>query len=274
MTGTVAQPWALAMAFALLAHLVADFPLQRGEVAERKGTSRRALLEHLAFVFVAFAVLMVPCLGAPAGLAFAAVQAVSHGAIDLWKIRQSAIPRDVPADWEARPAVYFVLDQAAHLAVVAVSIRVLAAASPDWSSGALGVGDALERLSGLPVGMGVVVATVGAILAAVLIANVWLAYFLVDRLVNPLRVPPDPDEPAHGAAIGIAERLVIVGLVLIGRWDGIAAVLGIKALARFPSFSGDDGRRFAEQFILGTMASVGFAVATAALARWVIAGSL
>ena len=74
------------------------------------------------------------------------------------------------------------------------------------------------------------------------------AYYFVDRLVNPLGVPADPDEPARGAAIGIAERLVIVVLVLIGRWEGIAAVLGIKALTRFPSFSGDDGRCFAAPY--------------------------
>ena len=43
MTTAVGEPWALVLASALLAHLLADFPLQRGEVAGRNGASRRAL---------------------------------------------------------------------------------------------------------------------------------------------------------------------------------------------------------------------------------------
>jgi hypothetical protein len=78
------------------------------------------------------------------------------------------------------------------------------------------------------------------------------------ELVPPARV---------GEAIGVIERLLIVGLVLAGAVESIALVVAAKTLARFKQL---DDREFAEYYLLGTLASVTIAVLTGLAARAVL----
>ena len=76
--------------------------------------------------------------------------------------------------------------------------------------------------------------------------------------------PPDaPSEAGIGSTIGIIERLLISALVLAGGLLAIGLVVAAKTLARFKQL---DDRDFAEYYLLGTLASVTFAVVTSLVA--------
>lgn len=91
---------------------------------------------------------------------------------------------------------------------------------------------------------------------------------------------PRPDAPAGGVSasvrrlgggawIGMLERLAVFAALLAGFPTGIAIVLGIKGLARYPELQNPD-LGAAQGFIIGTFMSVLFACACAGLAIWTI----
>lgn len=72
-----------------------------------------------------------------------------------------------------------------------------------------------------------------------------------------------------GHWIGLLERLAVFATILAGFAEGIAVVLAIKGLARYPDLKATTAGA-AERFIIGTFSSVLFAAACAGLAWWVI----
>jgi F0F1-type ATP synthase membrane subunit c/vacuolar-type H+-ATPase subunit K len=72
-----------------------------------------------------------------------------------------------------------------------------------------------------------------------------------------------------GHWIGLLERLAIFATILAGFAEGIAVVLAIKGLARYPDLKATTTGA-AERFIIGTFTSVLFAAACSGLAWWVI----
>ncbi|MEO6880570.1 MAG: hypothetical protein ABI181_06395 [Mycobacteriaceae bacterium] len=72
--------------------------------------------------------------------------------------------------------------------------------------------------------------------------------------------PPNPpaQELLHGGAvIGVLERAAVTATLLAGFGAGLAVVLAVKGLARYPELR---DARAGEQFIIGTFASVLWAV--------------
>ena len=72
-----------------------------------------------------------------------------------------------------------------------------------------------------------------------------------------------------GRWIGMLERLAVYATILAGFGEGIAIVLAIKALARYPELKATNSGA-AERFIIGTFTSVLFAAACAGVAWWLI----
>ena len=72
-----------------------------------------------------------------------------------------------------------------------------------------------------------------------------------------------------GRWIGMLERLAVFATILAGFGEGIAVVLAIKALARYPELKATSSGA-AERFIIGTFTSVLFSSACAGLAWWLI----
>lgn len=107
------------------------------------------------------------------------------------------------------------------------------------------------------------------------------------RRADPPTPPAGPeggasDEPAEapgiraaattlrgGRWIGMLERLAVYAAILTGFAEGIAVVLAVKGLARYPELKATTSGT-AERFIIGTFASVLFAAACAGLAWWLI----
>lgn len=69
----------------------------------------------------------------------------------------------------------------------------------------------------------------------------------------------DPQTLRGGTSIGALERLAVAVTILAGWPEGIAVVLGGKGIGRFPELSQSAA---AERFIIGTLASVLWAVAS------------
>jgi hypothetical protein len=72
-----------------------------------------------------------------------------------------------------------------------------------------------------------------------------------------------------GHWIGMLERLAIFASLLSGFAEGVAVVLAVKSLARYPELRATSSAA-AERFIIGTFTSSLFAAACAGLAWWLI----
>lgn len=295
----------LVLSWLVLCHLLADFVLQPGWVATRKfgrgPAAWRALGIHVAIV-TAVAASIVLVYGLP-GIAFVLVTGVTHLVIDRAKVEltlrmdtpragttavatppdPSGIPTDgvstdadetpeLIAGWSPMPGVWFLLDQVAHLAVLVLAwAALLATAEPlGWWQ------DLVSRIAshedGTLVGRVVLVAIVGT---ALVIANVRAGNMFVGTLVRAPRPPvvddartsDGPSVARIGATIGVIERVLIAALVLAGGVATIGLVIAAKTLARFRQL---DDRVFAEYYLLGTLASVAFAVITSLIAAQVL----
>jgi hypothetical protein len=71
-----------------------------------------------------------------------------------------------------------------------------------------------------------------------------------------------------GATIGALERLLIVAFMLTGAVAAVGFVIAAKTIARFKQL---DDRGFAEYYLLGTLASVAVAVASALVGQAALA---
>lgn len=126
-----------------------------------------------------------------------------------------------------------------------------------------------------------------ALLVAVLGAVAVLAGSpVVQTIFRKADPPPSPDDSTAaveevlgiraaektlrgGKWIGRFERLAVYASILAGFSGGIAVVLAVKGLARYPELKATTGGA-AERFIIGTFSSVLFAAACAGLAWWLI----
>lgn len=208
-----------------------------------------------------------------------------------------------PAGWTPRPAALFVLDQAIHLAVLYAAWWVFLRDAPLLGGFADGVGGATAGIASADVHHAAVLVILGWTL---LVVNVRVAMFLVELLLPhkraldglhrggaaaaasggpaesySVRLGPisariereGPEIPSArqrdnvGATIGILERLLVVTLMISGATLAIGLVVAAKTLARFKQL---DERDFAESYLLGTLASVAIAVASAAAALAVL----
>jgi hypothetical protein len=66
-----------------------------------------------------------------------------------------------------------------------------------------------------------------------------------------------------GTWIGALERLALTATVVAGRPEGLAAVVAVKAFARYPELKAGPGTGAVERFIIGTFTSLGWAAVCA-----------
>lgn len=82
--------------------------------------------------------------------------------------------------------------------------------------------------------------------------------------------PPAPAQPEGsllrgGTWIGILERIAVTGTLALGYPEGIAFVVAVKGLGRYPELREHPG--LSERFVIGTFASLAWAAAVGAAAR-------
>jgi len=73
-----------------------------------------------------------------------------------------------------------------------------------------------------------------------------------------------------GTWIGVLERLAITGTLLAGEPGGVAVVVAVKGLGRYPELRAGDDPAVSERFVIGTLASLVWAAAVGVLGRWLL----
>ncbi len=94
------------------------------------------------------------------------------------------------------------------------------------------------------------------------------AVLRIARVRRPLREPdkvpvieakvPPVEVMRGGALIGVLERILITGVVMLGQLSLVAVVLAIKGLGRYPELKSTP--EASERFIIGTLTSVAVAL--------------
>ncbi|MCB2175876.1 MAG: hypothetical protein KQH57_08705 [Actinomycetales bacterium] len=112
-----------------------------------------------------------------------------------------------------------------------------------------------------------------------LLASVVGGWFVVSGVLAMAARSKDSGEPEHGAKveaggpeakasarrelrggtwIGVLERLAVTGAVLLGHPEGIAVVVAVKGLGRYPELARNP--EVSERFVIGSLASLVWAV--------------
>ena len=205
------------------AHVIADFVLQTNWIVQNK---RRPLAMglHAALVWGALVVSLGSLDPMLIGLAAA------HLVIDVTKLLSN------------RRGIWpFLADQAAH----GLSLVVLALYAPQlWAQGHWAAFPLIAPLMALAAGA-IVATRAGG--------------FAVGMLMEPFAAATRHGLPGGGQVIGNLERGLIFLLMLTGQAQGIGFLIAAKSVLRFGTV-GDD-RAISEYVIIGTMASVGWAIA-------------
>jgi hypothetical protein len=85
---------------------------------------------------------------------------------------------------------------------------------------------------------------------------------------------PDGDRARQklrgGTWIGVLERLAVTGTLLAGEPGGVAVVVAIKGLGRYPELRTGDDPAVSERFVIGTLASLVWAAGLGVLGRWLL----
>jgi len=230
----------------LIAHLLADFPLQSPRWVEdkiRRRAGSRFLLVHVLLhgILAGFAVagfaLWHGGLSASQVLATLPVIAISHWLIDLLKV--TLLTR-------LSQASGFLLDQGLHLTVIVLLwlsftpnahglLSALAAAVTGWQSGLVLLAYLLIYM---PMGI-----LIGQLLAH------WTPQM-------PPSAKADNDSLLRaGKQIGYLERTLILTFVLIGQIPAVGFLLAAKSIFRFGDLRQSDDKMRTEYVLLGTLFS-------------------
>ncbi len=248
---TIVHP-ALTMLLALLlAHLLADFPLQSNWIAHNKGKGTWARLVHIAIHYaVAWSCLLL----------FANVSFFSwfdqlviigyllvHFGIDTCKGL-------ITARWKSCDnTTLFVTDQLLHILTVAAAVLILARLHAAWLFGWWPIMTAKARFH-------LLVAI--TIYAGVMFAGGHFIRYFTKGLSSNLAGATGTETPEQlknaGMYIGWIERFLIITAIAAQSPAMVGLILTGKSIARFPELK---DARFAEYFLIGTLLSVLIAVA-------------
>ncbi|MFT4156001.1 DUF3307 domain-containing protein [Parafilimonas sp.] len=221
----------------VLAHLLSDFILQpKSWVAHRARYHYRSvkLYLHIAVTTITAALLT--------GLQHARVLpviAVTHWAIDGWK------------SYKPATAKYFIADQLLHLLVIAAC----------WCSCYPGV--LLSLWQHLPdIGLH------GWVLITAFVFVTAPAGILIGQLTHSWREKvEDPDHNLANAGkwIGIAERVIVLVLVLYSQFSAIGLLVAAKGIIRFQEKDRQEVKT--EYLVIGTLLSIAIAIITGVLVK-------
>jgi len=290
----------LVLAGLVLAHLVADFLLQTHGVVSDKAAPGRRAMRGLGLHGLGVAVCLVPFValfGLP-GLWTLIVITATHVVIDRWKALATrraearalataharratgaASPVALGPAWTPAPAGLFVLDQAAHAAVLGGAWAV-------WLAGAVPLSGATAAVNAAIGGWDrdVVheVALTALVVVSLVIVNVRAGALFVAILVHPREavtgaaMPDEPRPAAPGRVPGSGWRLRLGPLEAVAEPVATGAVPpvaprddGHASPARVGATIGIIERLLIATFVLtGAEAAIGFVVAAKTLARF------
>ncbi|MDR7125038.1 DUF3307 domain-containing protein [Pseudotabrizicola sp. 4114] len=220
------------LALLLLAHVLADFVLQPGRMAQAKAGGHVGWMPaHIGIVGGVTALVMG--VQTPQAAAVVAGLSLAHLAIDVAKVATGARLSAITA---------FLADQAAHLATL---VLVASLAPHLWAQGLWATHTPLWLPAAATVIAGAVLATRAG-------------GFALGLLMRPFGDIGLDGLPGGGRIIGMLERGIIFLLILGGEPGGIGFLIAAKSVLRFGSVKEES--RLSEYVIIGTLASFGWAM--------------
>ena len=84
-------------------------------------------------------------------------------------------------------------------------------------------------------------------------------------LMDRWQLPEDNEEdslPKAGKYIGMLERLLVFGFIVLQQWAAIGWLIAAKSILRFSDLSRAKDRKLTEYVLIGTLLSFGLAIAT------------
>jgi hypothetical protein len=221
----------------IAAHIVSDFILQRDDwVADRSrnGWASPWLYAHgaLSAAMIYLSAFRLTAFWLPAIVFF------SHVLFDGLKSKKND------------SVVAFVFDQAGHFLILAGCWTALIGLSYlNW----------LSWIRGITGNQSFWTITV-AYLLVVWPAGVWIRKTTAPWWKN-LKPPKDRGLDRAGLWIGRLERVLILTFILLSRYEAIGFLMTAKSILRFGELRKAEDRREAEYVLIGTMLSMGFALA-------------
>ncbi|MDZ7270858.1 MAG: hypothetical protein ONB17_04525 [candidate division KSB1 bacterium] len=94
---------------------------------------------------------------------------------------------------------------------------------------------------------------------------VYVGHYVVLAVLRRLRVWARGGVPGAGALIGALERAMTITFVLLGQYTALGLILTAKSITRFEKLK---DRRFAEYYLVGTLASMLWAILVGLATRW------
>ena len=159
---------------------------------------------------------------------------VSHFVIDLLKLK---------LEGKLNARLLFGLDQATHLAVIAVLIFLYAPYRIDV--------EILYSLNSLML----ILALIGVTHVSAIFMKIVMSKWSMDE-------DDSNDSLEHaGKYIGILERLFVFVFIALGQWQAIGLLIAAKSVFRFGDLSRAKDRKLTEYILIGTFLSFGLAIA-------------
>jgi hypothetical protein len=253
------QPMLSTFLSLLLAHLLADFPLQPDWMARDKGRRLLPTLGHAAVHYASASV----CLFFFAGVSMwsvlhqclLAAYVLMHILIDvarMWLITRKI----VPDNWAS-----FLIDQSAHAATAFWLALVLTRSEFSAVVSAVSL-SAVARFQLL---------VVSTIYAATMFGGGYLIRYLTRGLAKGVALE-SPDQLRNaGLYIGWIERFLVITAIAVHSPAMVGLILTGKSIARLPELR---EVRFAEYFLIGTLLSISLALAGGLLLARIIYGTV
>lgn len=222
----------------LLAHIIGDFVLQPDHwVAKKRKKKHFSPILYLHIGVHALAMLLLLQFQLKYWLGFIIIL-LSHFLIDLFKLH---LEGRYHRGW------LFALDQAAHLIVILV---VVYAYHPFFIS--------FDSLLGP-----------AALLFLFAIFSVTsVSAILMRLLMSRWPLPEDSAQdslPQAGKYIGMLERLLVFGFIVLQQWSAIGWLIAAKSILRFSDLSRAKDRKLTEYVLIGTLLSFSLAILTGLL---------
>jgi hypothetical protein len=196
----------------ILAHLVADFPLQTALIYRLKKRYLAGQLPHAMICFVTMAIAGYPLVGYWSFWCFIFLMACIHLAVDYFKLTF------LDRMYSGNNLWTFLLDQAMHVSAIATVFLTSLPLSPALGGSLLA---RLDRSGAITVAIFFLVATFGGV-------------YLIDSARRTFSAAPNdgrvPD--AFEKYYGIAERGVLFALMLAGYWG--FALVPVVLFVRLP----------------------------------------
>jgi hypothetical protein len=225
----------------ILAHILGDFVFQPSKWVADKNEKKQLskyLYAHILIHAIALLFILQFNWNYWAGIL---IILVSHFVIDLIKVNLKG---------KINTSLLFILDQIAHLAIIALVVYFYTPYYLDWQ---------------------LIFSSKTLLLATCIILVTNVSSILMQIILIKWRLEEDDNTSSlenAGKYIGMLERLFVFVFIITNQWQAIGFLLAAKSVFRFGDLSNAKDRKLTEYILIGTLLSFGLAIAIGLLFQY------